>query len=65
MVARWTHSPKAAGSNPAPASMMTKEIIDNQLFVYYQGRLIYKRWIWRDRGQMFHGSEGLTQWARK
>lgn len=25
--------------------MITKEIIDNQLFVYYNGQLIYKRWL--------------------
>jgi hypothetical protein len=25
--------------------MITKEIIDNQLFVYHNGRLIYKKWL--------------------
>ena len=25
--------------------MITREIIDNQLFVYHNGRLIYKRWL--------------------
>ena len=25
--------------------MFTKEIINNQLFVYYNGQLIYKKWL--------------------
>ena len=25
--------------------MITKKIIDNQLFVYYNGQLIYKKWL--------------------
>jgi len=25
--------------------MITKEIINNQLFVYYNGQLIYKKWL--------------------
>lgn len=25
--------------------MITKEVKDKQLFVYYNGRLIYKRWL--------------------
>lgn len=25
--------------------MITKEIKDNQLFVYYNGMLIYKKWL--------------------
>lgn len=25
--------------------MITKEIVDNQLFVWYNGSLIYKKWL--------------------
>lgn len=29
-------------------SRFTKKIVGDELFLYYQGKLIYKRWIKRD-----------------
>ena len=34
--------------------MWFKEVVDNQLFVYFKGNLIYKRWLWRNKGMIFH-----------
>jgi len=36
---------------------LTKEIVDNQLFIYANGILIYKRWILQDKGRMFYEGE--------
>ena len=33
--------------------MMTKKIIDNQLFVYYNGELIYKKWLLTGQSKVF------------
>ncbi len=33
--------------------MITKQIVDNQLYVYMNGSLMYKRWIKRDYGMIF------------
>jgi hypothetical protein len=33
--------------------MVTKEIVDNQLFVYMNGVLIYKRWLKQNCGMIF------------
>jgi hypothetical protein len=43
---------------------ITKEIVDNQLFIFANNKLIYKRWLWRDKGRMFYEGEGLTQFVR-
>lgn len=32
--------------------MFFKEIVDNQLYIYYNGKLIYKRWLKRDYGKL-------------
>ena len=34
--------------------MFWKEIIDNQLFVYYNGKLLYKRWLKLGYGKVFY-----------
>lgn len=33
--------------------MITKEVINNELYVYYNGILIYKRWIKLGYGYVF------------
>jgi hypothetical protein len=33
--------------------MITKKILERQLFVYYNGRLIYKRWFDSGYGMIF------------
>lgn len=33
--------------------MWNKVIADNQLFLYFKGQLIYKRWLLRDKGRIF------------
>jgi hypothetical protein len=51
-------------------SFLTQQFrsVDGQqeLYVYYRGRLIYKAWYkgeQKQHGRMFHEREGLTQWA--
>lgn len=40
---------------------MFKKIINNgELYLYFMGKLIYKRWINRGKGRVFHENEGLT-----
>jgi hypothetical protein len=41
---------------------MVKVIVDNQLYVYFEGKLLYKRWYntARSYGKVFHENEGLT-----
>ncbi len=34
--------------------MIVKEVIDNQLYVYMNGELLYKRWINRGYGMVFN-----------
>ena len=41
-------------------ALIIKIIEDNQLYLYFNGKLIYKRWLWRNKGRMFHENEGLT-----
>lgn len=33
--------------------MIIKQIVDNQLFVYINGQLAYKRWLKLDYGMIF------------
>jgi len=42
--------------------MITKEIIDNQLFVYYNGVLIYKKWLKTGISLLFD-NEGPSTWS--
>lgn len=35
-----------------------------ELYVYYQGILIYKRWLQRDTDMVFHRGEGLSHRLR-
>lgn len=42
---------------------METKIIGNELYVYFQGACIYKRWLDHDYGKVFHENEGLTQKA--
>ena len=47
---------------------ITKVVNDNQLYVYFNGVLVYKRWMFPNTkfyGRVFHEQEGLTQYARK
>jgi hypothetical protein len=37
--------------------MFWKVIIDNQLFVYHNGTLLYKRWLKLDYGKVFYGGK--------
>ena len=48
-----------------------KEIVANskskEVYIYFQGRLIYKQWQENGRkiaSRMFHEGEGLTQFAK-
>ena len=44
---------------------MTRLVIDNQVYIYFQGVLIYKRWLTpHTYGRVFHENEGLTQYAK-
>lgn len=36
----------------------------HELYVYFNGVLIYKRWLKQGKGRMFHDKEGLTQFVR-
>ena len=40
--------------------MFYKEIIGRELYLYYNGVLIYKRWFDYGYGRVFHENEGLT-----
>ena len=44
--------------------MITKEIIDNQLFVYYNGQLIYKKWLATGQSFVFE-SVGMPTWSHE
>ena len=33
----------------------------NELYLYFNGNLIYKRWLSRNKGRVFHENEGLSQ----
>lgn len=43
---------------------MTKQIVKDELYLFVNGVLFYKRWLNTDKGRMFYENEGLTQWAR-
>lgn len=36
----------------------------HELYVYFNGILIYKRWLKYNIGRVFHDNEGLTQYVR-
>lgn len=40
---------------------LTKNIVKNELYLYCNGELIYKRWLDKGYGRVFHENEGLTQ----
>lgn len=40
---------------------ITKEIVEDELYLYFDGILVYKRWLNRNYGRVFHEKEGLTQ----
>lgn len=44
--------------------MITKEIIDNQLFVYYNGQLIYKKWLNTEQSVVIE-KNGLLTWSHE
>lgn len=50
--------------------MIWKTLVDNQLFVYRNGELIYKRWVWRGHGITFDpyglpwSPDPGTMWSR-
>lgn len=39
---------------------MVKVVIKGELYLYYNGQLIYKRWIGNQYGKVFHNGEGLS-----
>lgn len=43
---------------------LRKIIIGNELYLYRGNILIYKRWISRGYGKVFHDNEGLTQFIK-
>jgi hypothetical protein len=46
--------------------MFTHYRIGNELYVFREGRLLYKRWLasgHKPYGRVFHENEGLTQFA--
>lgn len=46
--------------------MITKINTDWELYVYFNGNLIYKRWLKNSQkhGKVFHDKEGLTQFSK-
>lgn len=46
-------------ANPSP--LIWKEIFGNELYVYYCGNLIYKKWLNTGVDRVFYEGEGLHQ----
>lgn len=44
--------------------MITKKLVNKELYVYYNNVLIYKRWLNHNYGRVFHENEGLTQFIK-
>lgn len=41
--------------------MITKIRTKSELYVFINGRLIYKRWFAQNKGRMFHEKEGYER----
>jgi hypothetical protein len=45
--------------------MIWKEVVDNQLFVFYNGELIYKKWLNTGRSIVINKVWGHYAWEAK
>jgi hypothetical protein len=49
---------------PTPLSpAMSKWVGCGELYLFFRGQLIYKRWLATGQEHVFHAGEGLTQFA--
>ena len=44
--------------------MITKEVVDNQLLVYYNGQLIYKKWLATGQSIVLEQT-GMPTWSHE